>query len=373
MSILGIDAVNIQGGGGGLTHLAELIAHARPARYGFDEVLLFGGKSLDRISDHSWLNKIQLSSERIGPFQQVVWKKLSSKRRLGNCSLVFSPSATFDHRDIRYVSLPQNMLIFDKNESQRFPLGWTRARYRMLRSVQMRSLKNATGNIFLSKYAFETISRILPELRDKPHSIVHHGVDNRFVRPECDFESFSLKSKKQIELLYVSTINYYKHQWNVVNAVSRLRENGLNVKLQLVGAAHPPALRRLRQAMIGKEHFVTYTGPLDYKSLHHKYLDCDVFVFASTCENMPNILIEAMAAGLPIACSSYPPMPEFLKNCGVYFDPTCVNSIYQTVFQILDDSKLRFECSRNALLEARNYSWQNTADETFEFLRECLN
>ena len=46
-----------------------------------------------------------------------------------------------------------------------------------------------------------------------------------------------------------------------------------------------------------------------------------LFVFASSCENMPNTLVEAMASGLPIACSDRGPMPEILRDGGTYFDP----------------------------------------------------
>ena len=44
------------------------------------------------------------------------------------------------------------------------------------------------------------------------------------------------------------------------------------------------------------------------------FTSCFTFIFASTCENMPNILIEGMSSGLPILCSNYLPMPEFLKD-----------------------------------------------------------
>ena len=58
-----------------------------------------------------------------------------------------------------------------------------------------------------------------------------------------------------------------------------------------------------------------------HDDLHQKYLDADLGLFASSCENMPNILLETMGAGLPIACSNRQPMPEILKNGGEYFDP----------------------------------------------------
>jgi glycosyltransferase involved in cell wall biosynthesis len=64
-------------------------------------------------------------------------------------------------------------------------------------------------------------------------------------------------------------------------------------------------------------------------------LKSDIFVFASSCENMPNTLIEGMAAGLKIACSSRGPMPEVLKDAGYYFDPESPVSISKAIEQII--------------------------------------
>ena len=63
----------------------------------------------------------------------------------------------------------------------------------------------------------------------------------------------------------------------------------------------------------------------------------DLFVFASSCENMPNTLVEAMAIGLPIACSDRGPMPEVLRDGGVYFDPENPESIAAAIETLIRD------------------------------------
>ena len=372
MASLGIDAVNIQGGGG-LTHLIEVVEHAEPQNHGFDEVIVFGGKNLDQIGDHPWLNKQKLSDDRIGVVQQISWNRWGARKKLGQCDVVFAPGTTFSDRSVRYVALPQNMLVFDSAESGRFPLGWTRARYKVLRSIQSRSIRNSVGNIFLSNHAFSSISKFVPSINVKPYAIIHHGVNKRFLESGRVWDlSYTSGSSKTIEILYVSTVNFYKHQWNVVEAVARLRKNGYPVQLKIVGTAHPKAMIRLQQSLAGKQDFVEYVGEVEYTALHQEYVSADIFVFASTCENMPNILLEAMASGLPIACSDYPPMPEFLKKCGTYFDPISVDSIEETLQRVILDDKLRKSCSQKALAESKLYSWNKTADETFQFLSQCI-
>ena len=71
----------------------------------------------------------------------------------------------------------------------------------------------------------------------------------------------------------------------------------------------------------------------------------NIFIFASSCENMPITLIEGMASGLPIACSDRGPMPEVLQDGGVYFNPEDCKSIVFAIekLSMIITSKLYFK------------------------------
>ena len=101
-------------------------------------------------------------------------------------------------------------------------------------------------------------------------------------------------------------IDVYKHQENVCSAVVSLCNIGFNVRLDLIGPAYLPALKKLRQRMkvlrIKENNYpIYYQGAVPHEQLNDWYRKADLFVFASSCENMPIILMEAMIAGLPIA------------------------------------------------------------------------
>jgi glycosyltransferase involved in cell wall biosynthesis len=93
-----------------------------------------------------------------------------------------------------------------------------------------------------------------------------------------------------------------------------------------------------------------------------------VFVFASSCENMPSTLIEAMASGLPIACSDRGPMPEVLQDGGTYFDPEDPASIAAAIGELLQSPERRRSAAARARALAARYSWARCADETWSFL-----
>ena len=109
---------------------------------------------------------------------------------------------------------------------------------------------------------------------------------------------------------------------------------------------------------------------MPFADLHTLYGEADGFVFASSCENLPNILIEAMAEGLPIACSNRGPMPEVLGDGGVYFDPTDVESIAECLLGLGKDPILRTRLAEAAWQNAQPYSWKRCADDTFDFIAQ---
>jgi glycosyltransferase involved in cell wall biosynthesis len=85
---------------------------------------------------------------------------------------------------------------------------------------------------------------------------------------------------------------------------------------------------------------------------------------------MPNILLEGMASGLPIACSDRGPMPEVLGDAGVYFDPEDPNDIARALRELIDSRELRSKLAKASFERAQGYSWLRCADQTFRFLAD---
>jgi glycosyltransferase involved in cell wall biosynthesis len=133
-------------------------------------------------------------------------------------------------------------------------------------------------------------------------------------------------------------------------------------------------MQRLTQKMSELDtpaEVLRYVGAVPYDQLHTLYANADLKVFASSCENMPIILLEAMSAGLPVACSRRGPMPEMLGDAGVYFDPEDPAEICAAIAQLLRSSQLRARNAAMGFERAQQYSWKRCAAETFGFLAQC--
>src|SRR5699024_4105701 len=110
-------------------------------------------------------------------------------------------------------------------------------------------------------------------------------------------------------------------------------------------------------------------GEVPYEKIQNLYKNANLFIFGSTCENMPNIVVEAMSAGLPILSSHYGPMPEILNDGAIYIDPTDVKDVAMKLEKLLNSVELRKEIAEKAFNYSQNFSWDKTAKKTFEFLK----
>ncbi|MBN1186669.1 MAG: glycosyltransferase family 4 protein [Bacteroidales bacterium] len=375
--ILGVDASNIRTGGG-ITHLTELLNAVEPDNYGFEKVILWSSKStLYQLQNYEWLIKEThhlLDKSFVHSFYWQIFLSGKSARKLG-CSLLFVPGGSYIGSFRPFVTMCRNMLPFEWIEILRFKSWIVRLRFLILRFVQITTFRNADGLIFLTKYAR---GKILPLLGKKPPIFINipHGINSAFSQPpktQKFINEYSLH--EPFRILYVSVITEYKHQWNVVKAVYKLRKEGLHVVLDLVGPAYKPAYKQLQKVIKeteGADNFIYYHGSKQHSELSDFYKRSDAFIYASSCENMPNILIEAMSAGLPIASSDKGPMPEILNEAGIFFNPLDVNEIYLSLKELAEKKEKRQELAEKSFRLAKEYSWEKCAQETFSFLKSVV-
>lgn len=370
---IGIDAANLRRGGG-MTHLLELLGSVQPAEFGIERVVVWGGQAtLNALADRPWLDKRNPPALDKGLLQRSLWQRycLSKLARDAGCDVLFVPGGSYVGNFHPVVTMSRNMLPFEWDELKRYGFSLTTLKLLLLRFTQSRSYRNADGLIFLTDYARQAVLGVTGALIAKTTTIPH-GLNPRFTlapKPQRDISDYDEETPYRV--LYVSIIDQYKHQWHVAEAIAVLRQEGFPVALDLVGPAYQPALRRLNKTFFccdAERHWAHYHGAIPFNDLHLRYAQADLGIFASSCENMPNILLETMASGLPIACSNRGPMPEVLGAGGVYFDPEKPTEITRVLRELITHPQLRHQLAKKSYEKAKQYSWERCASETFGFL-----
>jgi glycosyltransferase involved in cell wall biosynthesis len=369
---IAIDASRNRSGGAKI-HLIEILNNFNYDRYNIKEIHLWSyHELLKEIPNYPWLVKhVPLKNPSI--LKELFWQYFIFPKALKKLKvdiLLNSSAATICYFKPN-VTMSRNMLSFEKGMIKKSGFSIGRIRLILLKYIQKISLKNANGAIFLTNYASKSIQSFTGKLENV--KIINHGISNIFFAKE-------LKNveRKKLKCVYVSTIDFYKHQSNVVKALSQF-ESG-TIELILAGGlgSGTPALmskKKLDETIKNLGHksdFVKVLGHIPHSKLPELYKNSDIVIFASSCENMPNTLVEGMASGLPIACSNRGPMPEILQDGGTYFDPENIDSIYHAIKTLVDNYSKRLSFSKKSYSLSKNFSWEKCSKETFDFLIKSL-
>lgn len=377
--VIGLDATNIRGGGG-VTYLTEVLAVASPERFGISQVIIWGNAQvLAKIPSKPWLKKITNLPLKSGLIVRTCWQlfKLSKEAKFQNCSVLWVPGGSYGGWFKPFVAMSMSMLPFEFKEMRRYGISNVFFKLLLLKYVQAMSFARANGVLFLSEYARRSVEEVTGVLRGNV-LVTAFGINKQFNhKPRQQRPITEYSNSNPFRILYVSFVGPYKHQWNVVEAIHLLRKEGYPVVLDLVGPLdHEPSVVRLHKSIDYHDPDHTWCfihGSIPYSDLLQFFLGADLFVFASSCESLPNILLESMASGLPIACSNRGPMPEILGDAGLYFDPENPSNIAKILHQCITSPELRTSMSLSSHEFSKLYTWERCADQTFRFLSEIAS
>lgn len=187
------------------------------------------------------------------------------------------------------------------------------------------------------------------------------------------------RKNKELSLVFVSRINPPKGHGMLLEAITRLRKQGEDISLTLIGGYWPfeeAWLERLISVYKAKE-FCTITGNISFRELTRIVKDHDIFVFPSFYEGSPRALKEAMAMGVSsitsdlAGCRSLDPTKEAL----VFFKRGNVESLCNAILQMISLKKsggLK-ENGEKCRLAAEEFSREKTIIRQLHIYEEIIN
>ncbi|MDR4508716.1 MAG: glycosyltransferase family 4 protein [Candidatus Brocadiaceae bacterium] len=248
-----------------------------------------------------------------------------------------------------------------------------RLKFNILRLLTSLSVRKARNVIFISDNARKLLSHYY-KLQKQRTSLIYHGKGNLF-QPNLEYhrvEEIKKKYKLDEFILYVSNIYKYKNFRELIYAFLSIKDKmNPNLKLALVGKDFDNQYTETLKTFVfkkGMEGRVIFFDHIPYEELPYFYKLCQLFVYPSTCENCPNILIEAMACGAPILASNIEPMPEICQDAAVYFDPFNPQDIAEKIHAVLLDNNLNKNLRQLSIQRARFFNWEDTAKKTLRVL-----
>lgn len=204
--------------------------------------------------------------------------------------------------------------------------------------------RTAQAVITVSEWAKERIATRLRIDPDKIH-VAYNGVNRAAFTP-------NLGQRKHFALYPARGWPHKNHEL-LLRAWPQVRRAVPDLELVLTGGA----LDGIGPVPAG----VTVRGLVSFAELIELYQQASVLVFPSRYEGFGMPVLEAMATGCPVACSTAGSLPEVCGDAAITFDPGDIDALAAAVVQALADTE---QLQRRGLARVEAFTWQGCAEAT---------
>ena len=214
-------------------------------------------------------------------------------------------------------------------------------------------------------------------IRPERIAIQHSSVETFF--PASDKEVFELRQKLGIPMdtqvvLCVGRLSREKAQADLVEAAALLRRENKQRKIRFVLAGEGPdqqMLKDMTRSFLVEDWFI-FTGYLS--DLRSYYTLANLVVLPSHTEGSPNVLLEAMAAGLPIVATAVGGVPEIVTNEkeALVVEKHNPLALARAIGRLLSDANLQRELAEAARQSISAYSPAAYCDSILSLYQSCL-
>ena len=212
--------------------------------------------------------------------------------------------------------------------------------------------------------------RVLAQSTD-PHLtilVIPNGVDVKRFRP-----GGSPARNGPVRLLYVGRLTYQKGVDIFIQALHKLKSE-IQFEVELVGDGNARrSLERMVQqfGLVDRLHFA---GWLDPSEIPPRYQQADIFVLPSRDEGMANVILEAMASGLPVIATNIAGNTDLVRHGanGLLVPPDSPEKLADAISELINKVELRQRMgSLGSDLVEGGYSWSRTAKQYLELIHQA--
>jgi starch synthase len=245
-------------------------------------------------------------------------------------------------------------------------LSWTKSLFD--RIVPRLTLKAATRVIAVSEHEAACLIK-MGVARDRIR-MIPNGVDvGEFA------EVGTRRDRHELVGLFVGRLDSDQKGLDVlIRAMSKLPQNH-PLRIRLVGEDWGGAelLRHLAQRL-GVADRVTMVGKLSRQKVVREFAEADFLVLPSRFEPFGIVLLEAMAAGLPVIASRVGGIPEIVAEgeTGLLVEPDNPDALAEAMRLLSQDEDLRFSMGRTARERVTQYAWDSIVPRILSVFAEAL-
>jgi glycosyltransferase involved in cell wall biosynthesis len=195
-------------------------------------------------------------------------------------------------------------------------------------------------------------------------SVIPNGIDSE------QYQLSDIEDEDNSKLVTVGRLSKRKAHSDVLRAFAQVQVDHPEATLEMIGDG--PARERLERLAksLSIEEKVTFHGFMSEEDKIEILNLADVFVFASKQEGFGLVLLEAMAAGLPVVARHLPVYEDFFstpKNGYLVHEPV-ISNLTNSITELLENTDEREAIGCRNRNNAAGFDWERTVRETASVL-----
>lgn len=216
-------------------------------------------------------------------------------------------------------------------------------------------LQNADAALALT----ENMKQRMQEICDRRISVVPNGIDLERFKISSDGETGG-NSKN---IIFVGRLYPVKGVQYLIEAMAIIHRKMPNVKLIIVGDGVERSRLKELVKRLDLKGCIQFAGQIQQERIPLFMHQANIFAISSFSEGFPVVLLEAMAAGLPIVATNVGGIPEIVEEevNGYLVNTKSPDEIANKIQILLQNNEMREEISANNREKAKLYSWDKVA------------
>jgi len=243
------------------------------------------------------------------------------------------------------------------------------------RAMMSAAVRVADEIITDSEFSKDQIRQFLGTDRDI--RVIYPGADPSFAPIADDARIRLARARYGIHgdyVLYTGIFKPRKNHAGLLRAFRRLTELGVEASLVIAGPMGE-GQKDLRQLADGLKiaDRVVFTGFVNDCDLPGLYSGARVYACPSLYEGFGLTVLEAMACGTPVVCSSETSLPEVCGAAALYADARNAKEFGDALYKVFVDNNLRITLRSSGFANARRFSWEHTATQTLDVYQRAFS